>query len=555
MAYLQAAPVLPDPWLHDPALRRILDARLPAGEFREALSADLARIGADVAGVLYPRQLAEADLEPTLTPFDAWGRRVDRIRLSPLWQEWPARTAREGHVWRGHTGERHARTAQFASVYLMSAASDLWSCPLAMTDGAARCLALQAPELAAHFNPHFLARDAARFWTAGQWMTETTGGSDVSRTETRAEPDGDGHWRIHGRKWFTSAAASEAALLLARPVGNPAGSGGLALFVLETRTVDGGLNGIRVDRLKDKLGTRMLPTAELTLDRARARLVGDLRGGIKAIAPVLNTTRVWNAVCALSLTRRGLSLARDYAARRPVQGGLLIERPLHRATLARLEARHQVALAFVFDLIAQLDAIDHGEAAPGSEALTRLLIPLAKLWTGKFAVQCLSEVVEAFGGAGYVEDTGIPVLLRDAQVLSIWEGTTNVLSLDVLRVLKAGGPALLDALQPRAAAIDAALPGVEAGARLTALQTRLADWLHRESALAEAGARDESLYLAESLALLAQADLATRLPPADRAATHAAARLVAASLTPPSLPTLGDLDVLLSEAPCQSCIQ
>lgn len=546
MAYLQAAPALPDPWLHDPALRRILDARLPAGDSRDALDADLARIGAEVAAVLYPRQLAEADLEPTLTQFDAWGRRVDRIRLSPLWQEWPARTVRDGHVWRGHTGERHARTAQFASVYLMSAASDLWSCPLAMTDGAARCLALQAPELAEHFNPHFLARDTAHFWTAGQWMTETTGGSDVSRTETRAEPDADGQWRIHGRKWFTSAAASEAALLLARPVGNPAGSGGLALFVLETRNADGGLNGIRVDRLKDKLGTRMLPTAELTLEGARARLVGGVTGGVKAIAPVLNTTRVWNAVCALSLTRRGLSLARDYAARRPVQGGLLIERPLHRATLARLEARHQVALTFVFDLIAELDAIDHGEAAPGSAALSRLLIPLAKLWTGKFAVQCLSEVVEAFGGAGYVEDTGIPGLLRDAQVLSIWEGTTNVLSLDVLRVLKAGGPALLDALEPRAAAIDAALPGAEAGARLSALRTRLDHWLHRDAALAEAGARDEALHLAESLALLAQAHLATRLPPADQAAALAAARLVAASLTPPVLPVLGDLEVLLS---------
>lgn len=545
MAYLQSPPVLPDPWRHDVALGRILAARLPAGDFRAALEADLARIGAEVAEVLYPRQLAEADLEPTLTHFDAWGRRVDRIRLSPLWQEWPARTARDGHVWRGHTGERHARTAQFATVYLMSAASDLWSCPLAMTDGAARCLALQAPDLAARFNPHFLARERAQFWTAGQWMTETAGGSDVSRTETRAEPGTDGHWRIHGRKWFTSAAASEAALLLARPVGNPAGSGGLALFVLETRDAEGGLNGIRVDRLKDKLGTRMLPTAELTLDGARARLVGGLTGGVKAIAPVLNTTRVWNAVCALSLTRRGLSLARDYAARRPVQGGLLIERPLHRVTLARLEAQHQVALAFVFDLIEQLDALDHGEAAPGVEALTRLTIPLAKLWTGKFAVQCLSEVVEAFGGAGYVEDTGIPGLLRDAQVLSIWEGTTNVLSLDVLRVLKSSGPAVLDALAPRVAAIDAVLPGVAATARLAALKTRVENWLGREPAMAEGSARDEAMHLAASLALLAQLDLARRLSqPAGREPAWTAARVFAVDLRVPALLSLGDLDRL-----------
>lgn len=546
MAYLQAAPTLPDPWQHDPALRRVLDARLPAGETRDVLYADLARIGADVAQVLYPRQLAEADLEPTLTPFDAWGRRVDRIRLSPLWQEWPARTVRDGQVWRGHTGERHARTAQFASVYLMSAASDLWSCPLAMTDGAARCLALQAPVLAAQFNPHFLARDAASFWTAGQWMTETTGGSDVSRTETRAEPDADGYWRIHGRKWFTSAAASEAALLLARPVGNAAGSGGLALYLLETRLPDGSLNGIRVDRLKDKLGTRMLPTAELTLDGARARLVGSLTGGVKAITPVLNTTRVWNAVCALSLTRRGLSLARDYAARRPVQGGLLIERPLHRVTLARLEAQHQVALAFAFDVIEQLDALDHSAAAPGIEALTRLTIPLAKLWTGKFAVQCLSEVVEAFGGAGYVEDTGIPGLLRDAQVLSIWEGTTNVLSLDVLRVLKATGPAVLDALAARAAAIDAALPGVEAAARLAALKVRIEDWLGREPAMAEAAARDEAMYLAASLALFAQEELACRSTASEaRAAVLAAARVFAAELREPAGLSLAEINGLL----------
>jgi hypothetical protein len=202
-----------------------------------------------------------------------------------------------------------------------------------------------------------------------------------------------------------------------------------------------------------------------------------------------------------------------------------------------------VALALVFELIEQLDAIDHGEAAPGTEALTRLTIPLAKLWTGKFAVHCLSEVVEAFGGAGYVEDTGIPGLLRDAQVLSIWEGTTNVLSLDVLRVLKASGPTVLDVLAPSAIGTGRAPPDVGDAPEVAALKTRIADWLAREPALAEATARDEAMDLAAALALRAQRTLACRLSTADaRAAASAAAQAFSAPLRAPSALSLADPD-------------
>ncbi|HEX7025405.1 MAG TPA: acyl-CoA dehydrogenase family protein, partial [Gemmatimonadales bacterium] len=263
--------------------------------------------------------------------------------------------------------------------------------------------------------------------------------------ETVARPDGAGGWTLHGLKWFTSAATSQMALTLARPEGNPPGGKGLALFYVETRDGEGRLRGIRVRRLKEKLGTRKLPTAELELDGAPARLVGEPHGGVRAIAPMLNLTRAWNAVSAVALMRRGLALARDYAARRTAFGAPLSEQPLHADTLGGLQAEFEGAVHLTFRVAELLGSEEDG-------GLLRLLTPLAKLTTARQAVAVTSECLEAFGGAGYVEDTGIPRLLRDAQVLPIWEGTTNVLALDVVRAVvrdKAGLP-LLDRLEQAA---------------------------------------------------------------------------------------------------------
>src|SRR6185369_3162827 len=220
-----------------------------------------------------------------------------------------------------------------------------------------------------------------------------------------------------------------------RPEGNPAGGKGLGLFYVETRNAGGQLDNILVHRLKDKFGTRKVPTAELTLDGTPATAVAGEADGVRNISPMLNVTRTWNSVSAVSYMRRGLALARDYAARRVAFGAPLAEKPLHVDTLAGMQAEYEAAFHLAFHAVALLGREETGSITEEEGALLRLLQPLAKLTTARQAVAGASETLEAFGGAGYVEDTGLPELLRDAQVLSIWEGTTNVLALDALRAI------------------------------------------------------------------------------------------------------------------------
>jgi len=233
------------------------------------------------------------------------------------------------------------------------------------------------------------------------------------------------------------------ALTLARPEGGAPGGKGLAMFYVETRDEHGRPNGLSIDRLKDKLGTRKLPTAELTLEGTPAVPVGELANGVRAISTVLNITRTWNAVAAIAYMRRGLALARAYAKARVAFGAPLAQQPLHADTLAGLQAEFEAAFHLAFFVVELLGRDECGEASEEQQALLRILTPVAKLTTGRQSVAVVSEVLEAFGGAGYVEETGLPALLRDAQVFSIWEGTTNVLSLDALRAIGARGLAPL----------------------------------------------------------------------------------------------------------------
>jgi hypothetical protein len=239
----------------------------------------------------------------------------------------------------------------------------------------------------------------------------------------------------------------EVARALARPVGANGGTAALALFYVETMDGAARKAGLIIDRLKDKLGTRELPTAEIHLDGVPAWPLGDLAHGVRQVAPMLNVTRTWNAVCAVASMARALALASDYAARREAFGRPLIEQPLHAQTLADMRAEFEGAFALAFEVVQLLGRVEQGQAAPHETALLRLLTPLAKLWTGKLAVALCSEALECFGGAGYIEDTGLPQLLRDAQVYAIWEGTTNVLALDSLRALGEGLPALGSAVR------------------------------------------------------------------------------------------------------------
>src|SRR5678815_3077249 len=203
-----------------------------------------------------------------------------------------------------------------------------------MTDGAARTLLASGNQpLIDRYVPLLTSRDPATMWTSGQWMTERTGGSDVSQSETIARRDGD-QWRLYGTKWFTSATTAQMALTLARPEGNTEGSRGLALFLVELRDGNGRLRNIQVNRLKDKLGTRKVPTAELTLDGTPATLLGTPSDGVRQITPMLSTTRTCTAARAVSAMRRRLALARDGAGRREACGGRRVDKALHADTLA-----------------------------------------------------------------------------------------------------------------------------------------------------------------------------------------------------------------------------
>ena len=503
--FTQAAPELGNQYRDDPLLAGWLRRTVPANVL-QPLEAELDELGALAGGDLYRMQLADRLNEPKLTQWDAWGNRVDTLEVTPLWREAERLTVKHGIVATAYEQAlgRHARIAQFAKVYLFHPSTDVYSCPLAMTDGAARTLLESGnARLISHALPHLTSRDPATFWTSGQWMTETTGGSDVGRSQTRAVEE-NGVWRLYGRKWFTSAVTSQMALTLARPEGNPPGGKGLAMFFVEVRDAQGRLNGIRVDRLKDKLGTRKVPTAELMLEGTRAELVGQPVNGTRAIEPMLGVTRMWNSVCAVSFMRRGLALARAYAARREAFGAPLARQPLHADTLAALEAETWGAFLMTFLLVELAGRAESGQIDDQQRALLRLVTPLTKLVTGKQAVSVVSEVIESFGGAGYVEDTGLPQLLRDTQVLPIWEGTTNVLSLDAL--LRSDLHSGLAALMGRASACVRGLeePRLAAAGRqaIGALE-RAALWLEtrQDREVLQAGARRLALTIARALQL------------------------------------------------------
>jgi acyl-CoA dehydrogenase len=440
MPFYQTPPALGNQYESDALLQEYLDRTLPS-ELRSRFEPEYRELGALSGGPLYELSLADQDNEPVHTTWDPWGNRIDHVEVTDVWKRAQVIAAEHGLVATGYDRELgpHARVHQHVLNYLTQASLDVYNCPLAMTDGAAATLLAAGNEaLIERALPRLLSRDPAVMWTSGQWMTERTGGSDVGQTETIARQDGDA-WRLFGTKWFTSATTADMALTLARPEGNPPGGRGLAMFYLELRDADGRLQGLQINRLKDKLGTRKVPTAELTLDGVEAIPVAGLENGVRSITPMLNVTRTWNAVGAVLGMRRAIALARDYADKREAFGARLIDKPLHVDTMAAMVSEAQGAFLLAFRVVELLGRIESGEAARAEELASRLLTPIAKLSTGKQAVSIASETLEAFGGAGYVHDTGLPKLLMDAQVLPIWEGTTNVLSLDTLRALKQDG--------------------------------------------------------------------------------------------------------------------
>ena len=432
-----------------------------------------------------PLRAAHADAEahpPVLHQYDGWGDRVDRVEVSPGWERLRVAAAEHALVALPYLPEARetwgarARVVQHALLHLYGPESAVFTCPVAMADGAAALLsrsdvdpAVRDPWLA-----RLISTDPATAVTSGQWMTESQGGSDVGRATTTGVAAADGSWRVTGEKWFCSAIDSAMAIALVNPgMLGRGGSRALAPFLIPryaadsplsgfTTAPDSAARGVTLHRLKDKLGTRAVPTAEVGLHDAYALPVGDPDGGgLARMMTLVVITRLHNAAAAAAGMRRGLAYARAYAGVRSVAGGRLAANPLHRTTLSTLAVDAQAAFALAahaFALLGRVE-VDGDDAA---EAELRLVAPLAKLTTGKLAVASASEYLECFGGAGYVEDTGLPRLLRDAQVLPIWEGTTNVLSLDVLRALNkdpGAGPAFIARLDEATAQASSMLIG------------------------------------------------------------------------------------------------
>jgi alkylation response protein AidB-like acyl-CoA dehydrogenase len=429
--FRQPAPRAGNRFRTDPALRLSLERHLPPDIMAEA-SPLLDRLGERAASELPAlADLAEAN-PPRHTQYDAWGNRIDRIETDPAFSALIRIGQEEGLVALPYEAQfgSHARVIQAGLANLFDPVSAVATCPLVMTDGAAWLLRTHDPALWAKYGPRLTARHGAI--TSGQWMTETAGGSDVGQTATIADPQPDGGFALRGIKYFTSATSADIALVLARPHEAAPGSAGLSLFLLEPRAPDGSWNGIAVRRLKDKMGTRALPTAELELQGARAVPVGGLGRGVAKVASLLNIARVWAAYAAPAGTGHLLALARDYARNRRVFGHPLADQPMHRAWLARIAAEYEAMLALCFETAAALGRAEHG----GNAGMARLLAPLTKLLCARQGIWGTSELIESFGGAGYIEDTGLPRIFRNAHVHAIWEGTTSVLAHDVLRALR-----------------------------------------------------------------------------------------------------------------------
>lgn len=436
--FLQNIPRLNNEFTDDVFLQDYLKTYLPEN-FQQEIFLDLECLGKRTTTELLDWAHDAEINEPQLIQFNAYGKRIDEIRVAPGWKNLERAAAEEGLVAIGYERKfaEFSRLYQFAKLYLYTPSSAIYTCPLAMTDGAARLIEVYGDdELKQTIFKHLTSRNPATFKTSGQWMTERTGGSDVSRSMTFATPDGN-DYILKGHKWFTSAITADMAFTLASTEqATTDKSAPLSLFYLSIRNEDGTLNGIEVEALKDKLGTRALPTAQLLLTGVKAKLVGEKGKGVRTISTLFNITRIYNTISAVSYMRRAYALSNAYSKERTAFKKKLEGHILYKKSLRELEIAYQSNTSLGLFLARLLGKEECNIATENEKDLLRILTPVAKLYTAKQSIQQASEHIELFGGLGYLEDSGIPAMLRDAQVLSIWEGTTNVLSLDMLRAIE-----------------------------------------------------------------------------------------------------------------------
>ncbi|KAK0504220.1 acyl-CoA dehydrogenase domain-containing protein [Armillaria luteobubalina] len=461
-------------FLTDPVLPSLLKRVLPV-DVQKDIQLDLVRFGKEV--VTNIRAWGPRVSNPQLVQYDQWGRRVNELRTSEGFRQLTAIAQREGlpGVFYERLYGEYSRIYGFAKAVLMGGDGHMVFCPLSMTDGASRVIELTGTKgMQKHVFPRLISRDPSLAYVSGQWMTEPPGGSDVSQTETAASYTGTEHalglqYTLNGFKWFSSATESDIAVALARTGKPEDGSRGLSLFLVPLRVPllrrpsgqrpDAASNKVYLHRLKEKIGTHPLPTAELSLEGSEAYFIGELNQGVKNITPILNITRVWSSVGSLSYLRRCLAIATSYADVRRIQSGtrLLRDTPLHVEQLVTISLTYRVLTHLTFGVIHLMGKAECQVATPEEERMLRMLTPTVKAFNAERACAAMEDAMAALGGAGYMEENQIGRLIRDGFVEKIWEGTATVLSLDVVRAVR--DPLVLTAFKAWAQSVMASCPG------------------------------------------------------------------------------------------------
>jgi alkylation response protein AidB-like acyl-CoA dehydrogenase len=419
----------------DPNLQFLMRRLLASADF-EWLEPELHKIGALCGGPVAARAEVTDKHPPELVKFDRWGDPLDEVRHHPgalaskrdLWEAGVSGPRLHDEARR--RGRQLPETVPIALNYMLSQAEIGMLCSTGMTSGVIGLVRRFAPpEVQREFMPHLTAEHFDDAWDGAMFMTEKTGGSDLATLTTIARREGD-RWILNGSKWFCSNVDAGAIATLARPEGGAEGLRGLALFLVPRIRRDGSRNGISIRRLKDKLGTRAVPTAEVDFIDAEASLLAGSEGsasdgkGINRMMEMVNDSRRTIAVMALGIMRRSFLESAIFAWHRRAFGRALRDLPMMREMLVGMTVELEAAAALVF------------ASASGDSTLARLLVPVAKLRASRHGVEFASQAVEVHGGNGYVENWPVARQLRDAQCNPIWEGTENIICLDILRALQ-----------------------------------------------------------------------------------------------------------------------
>jgi alkylation response protein AidB-like acyl-CoA dehydrogenase len=490
-------------WRADPAFARLLPLYLPP-DLLAVMLPQLDRLGALAGGELDALAGTADRNPPQLIHRTRRGEDAQSVDYHPAYREMERLAFGEF----GLSSMSHRPgvfgwptalppAAKYALTFLFAQAEFGLLCPVNMTDSLARTLRrFGSPELVERYLPLLASQDMDALHQGAMFMTEQGAGSDIAATAVTAEPANDGTHLLYGDKWFCSNPDAELALVLARRGGGASGLKGVGLFLLPRTLPDGTPNSYRIVRLKDKLGTRSMASGEIRLEGARAWLIGDPEAGFKQMADMVNSSRLSNAVRAAGMMRRAMTESLFVARNRRAFGKRLIEMPLMRRQLAKMLLRAEQARAMVFTTAEALRRSDAGEE--GAYALLRILTPLVKFRACRDARQVTGDAMEVRGGCGYIEEWPEARLLRDAHLGSIWEGTSNIIALDVLRASeREGGFAALTSLIHEfqtQAPLDGLAPALERAGQL--LQRA-----QRDPALARAAA--SALYHITSAAALA----------------------------------------------------